>query len=404
MLKITKISAIVLIFYILFYLQVWGDNHIVLYGSAMIVVLSWGVYCLHIGYVDLAKVPYGIWNNIIMVIYALLTGIIVAYDYSTVISSSITFVAFSIVCIAISYVSSEEGSFDWVLYILVVLAIVCSVYAFFNGAVWENYGKTLSLTNNPHAFAAVMNLGIFSVAFLNKYERNAYSLASAFIIALLFYSIIECGSRKYLIASSCIIGIWIWSFFKKRWETSDLQQRVLLLLTLMLVLIIVLVFYRYVYLNSLAAKRMMSNDDLGDQKRIQFYRQAWEIFKDRPLLGGGYDQFRYYSGAHGYAHSTYAEAIADFGAIGCILYFSPLIGVTIQIINNAIFKSRDYRSMLLLALCIAEIFLGIGQIFFMEFYHFIAWTIIFNYSRLSSLEWASQVQGISKPSKYIRET
>lgn len=385
-------------------MQVWGDNHVVLYGSAIIIILSLGIYWLQTGYIDLSKVPYGVWNNIIMVIYALLTGIIVAFNYSTVISSSITFAAFSIVCIAISYVSSEEGSFDWVLHVLIILAIVCSIYALFRGVEWENYGKTLSLTNNPHTFAAVMNLGIFSVAYLNKYENNVYTLASTLLIIMFYYSIIECGSRKYLIASSCIICIWIWVSLKKRWETSDVQQRILLLLAIILVFIILLMFYRYVYLNSIASKRMMSDDDLGNQNRVLFYRRAWEIFKDRPLLGGGYDQFRYYSGVNGFAHSTYAEALADFGSIGCMIYFSPLIYSTVRVINNAIFVNKDYKSILLMALCVAELFLGIGQIFFMEFYHFIAWTIIFYYSVTMNLNQHYYLPAVKKLSKYIRET
>lgn len=381
----------------------WGDNHLVLYGSAIITMLSLGIYCLQTGYIDLAKVPYGVWNNIIMVIYSLLTGIIVAYNYSTVISSSITFAAFSIVCIAISYVASEEGSFEWLLYVLIVLAIVCSIYAMFLGSEWENYGRTLSKTNNPHAFAAVMNLGLFSVAYTNKYENNVHSLVSAFFIILFYYSIIECGSRKYLIASSCITGIWIWAYFKKRWEASDIQQRVFLLLALVTVFILVFLLYRYVYLNSTAYRRMMASDDMGNQNRILFYRKAWEIFKDRPLLGGGYDQFMYYSGVNGYAHSTYAEALADFGGLGCTLYFLPLIWTTIQVIHNALFINNDYRSILLLALCLAELFLGIGQIFFMEFYHFVAWTIIFYYSRPMGVKKGSQEIVDNNYSKYIRK-
>ena len=381
----------------------WGDNHLVLYGSATITVLSMGIYCLQTGYIDLAKVPYGVWNNIIMVIYALLTGIFVAYNYSTVISSSITFAAFSFVCIAISYVASEEGSLDWLLYVLIVLAIVCSIYAILRGSEWKNYGRTLSLKNNPHTFAAVMTLGIFSVTYTNKNESIANSLVSAILIILFYYSIIECGSRKYLVASSCIISIWIMASFKKRWETSDIHQRILLLFALIIVFILTILFYRYVYLNSIASKRMMANDDLGNQNRILYYRKAWEIFKDRPLLGGGYDQFKYYSGSNSYAHSTYAEALADFGGLGCALYFLPLIWTTIKVINDAIFIDKDYRSILLLALCMAELFLGIGQIFFMEFYHFVSWTIIFNYSRSMGLKKGSMPLVESNYSKYIRK-
>ena len=57
---------------------------------------------------------------------------------------------------------------------------------------------------------------------------------------------------------------------------------------------------------------------------MDFYKIAWQIFVEKPLLGGGLNQFRYWSGTGAYSHSTYAEAIADFGLVGCIIYFFPI--------------------------------------------------------------------------------
>ena len=91
MLKVTKISATVLIFYVLFYLQVWGDNHLILYGSAMAVVLSMACYCILNGSLKYANVPYGIWNNLILAIYAVVTGFIIQADTMSILSSSIAY-------------------------------------------------------------------------------------------------------------------------------------------------------------------------------------------------------------------------------------------------------------------------------------------------------------------------
>lgn len=384
MLKITKISATALIFYILFYLQVWGDNHIILYGTAAVTVLSMAVYCFQQGYLDFSNVPFGIWNNLIMVAYSLITGFFVAYNYDAVISSCITFASFSIVCVAICYVSSEEGSFEWVLKVLIALAIVCAVYALFRGADWVGYGRTLSLTNNPHAFAAVMNLGIFSVAFLRRNKERAVSLFSALLILFFFYSIIECGSRKFLIASLCLIIIWLFASFKNQWLKSNCQQRIIWVVLSTAFLLLAIYFFRRMYSQSSLYLRMQEADDSGNQNRIRMYLKAWDILLEHPIFGGGYDQYKYFSvskGVGGYAHSTYAEAIADFGFVGSILYFAPIVYVSYQILRKAFIFERNYGAALLAALCIAELFLGIGQIFFMEFYHFLAWMMIFYYSK-----------------------
>lgn len=397
MLKITKISAAALIFYILFYLQVWGDNHIILYGTAVVTVLSMAVYCFQQGYLELTKVPFGIWNNLIMVVYSLITGFFVAYNYEAMVSSCVTYAAFSAVCVATCYASSMEGSFEWVLKVLIALAVVCAVYALFQGAYWIGYGRTLSMTNNPHTFAAVMNLGIFSVAFIMRNKENAFSLISVLLILFFFYSIIECGSRKYVIASSCFVILWLFASFKKQWNKSNNQQRIIWLFSCACFILLAVYLFRRVYSQSDLNYRMQEMNNSGNQKRVWFYEQAWKIWMDHPFFGGGFDQFKYLSGAGGYAHSTYAEAIADFGFVGCVLYFSPIFYASYQILKRALSTERNYSALLLASLCVAELFLGVGQIFFMEFYHFLTWMILFYYSQEEPREKQSSFQY-----KYIR--
>lgn len=398
MLKITKISATALIFYILFYLQVWGDNHIILYGTAIITAISMLAHCFQQGYMDLSKVPFGIWNNLIMVVYSLITGFFVAYNYDAVISSCVTYAAFSIVCVATCYASSVEGSFEWVLKVLIALAVVCAVYALFQGAYWIGYGRTLSMTNNPHTFAAVMNLGVFSVAFIRRNKESTFSLISALLILFFLYSIIECGSRKYLIASLFLVFLWIYASFKDQWIKSNNQQKVIWFFLGATFLLLSVYLFRRIYSQSDLNLRMQETDDMGNKNRIKMYLEAWNIFLEHPIFGGGYDQYKYLSGTGGYSHSTYAEAIADFGFVGCVLYFSPIFYTSYQIMKRTLSTERNYASLLLAAMCISELFLGVGTIFFMEFFHFLAWTILFYYSK----DKEPREKALSSQYKYIR--
>ena len=382
MLKITKISATALIFYILFYLQVWGDNHLILYGTAFLSVLSMLIHCIQQGYMNFSNVPYGVWNNLIMVIYTLTTGLFVSDNYATTVSSSVTFAAFSIVCVSICYASSEEGSFEWVLKVLIVTALVCALYAIFRGNDMKGYGRTLSATNNPHSFSAVMSLGIFSVAYIRRaIDERIKLVLSIGLISLFFYSIIQSGSRKYFVSSLGLIVIFIIACLKKWLSKGDVQQRILFVFASIGFLLVALFYFKGIYYQSNMYLRMNAVDNAGNQNRIEFYKKAWEIFLDHPIFGGGYDQFQYLSGTGGYAHSTYAEAIADFGLVGSVIYFTPMIWILFRLLKEALIEERDYSSLLLAAFCLSEIFLGIGQIFFMEFYHFISWMIIFYYSR-----------------------
>ena len=385
LLKVTKLSASILIIYILFYLQIWGDNHLVLYGSAVIMIFSMLVHCFQVGYLDMSNIPYGIWNNLIIVIYALLTGILIVNDYNTVIGSSVTFASYSLVCIAICYVSSVEKSLDWLLILLIGVASICSLYALVHGYIWEGYGRTLSKTNNPHTYAAVMYLGIFSTVFIQQKSKIKRLIICTVLVSIFFYSIIECGSRKYLLVSTCFIILWICTTLKTRWIEGDTRERIHVLIIGVAVIVIGVYLYREIYMHSSISIRMMNDNDLGDKNRIKNYKKAWEIFLNHPLFGCGYDQFQYLSGTNVHSHSTYAEALADFGIIGCFLYFSPFIYTIRKLYSRVFITDKDVLSLLVLALCIAELFLGAGQIFFMDFYHFLAWTIVFYYAADTSL-------------------
>lgn len=406
MLKITKLSTTVLIFYIFFYQQVWGDNHLVLYGTAAIAVLSMIIHCAHEGFLICDRVPYGIWNNLILVVYAIVTGFFVAANYLITLQSAITFLAFTAVCIAMCYASAAEGNFEWVLKVLIALALICSVYTLAFGTEWVGYGITLSATNNPHYLAAVLNLGIFSIVYLYRNRKSKFSAFSAALIALFMVVTIECGSRKYLLASALVVGIWVWAIVREGWKAKDGSRRTITLLGLIAFAGVAYYIIQNVYLGSDTQIRMQNNNnmDMGNQERILFYEQSWEIFLDHPLFGGGLNQFKLLSGTGMYAHSTYAEAIADFGFVGCLLYFTPIIAAVYRILGRVFDINRNYGDYILLALCLSELFIGTGQIFFMEFHHFVAWSILFFYSQpiIKSVSGNLQLQPNNHVWKYIR--
>ena len=383
MLKVTKISSAILIFYILFYQQVWGDNHLILYSFAAITVLSVSIYCIRKGFMAYKHVPYGIWNNLIMVVYAIGIGFFVTNNFMTTFRSSITILAFAVVCIAMCYASAEEGSFEWILKVLVFIALICSIYTLFRGTKFQNYGVTMSATNNPHTLAAVLYLGIFSVVFLPRNREKKFSLISAVLILLFSIVTIRCGSRKYLLANTLIEGVWAWAIVREGWQSGNSNRRIITMFMLIFFAGAAYYIIQNVYLGSDSHLRMQNSNDLGNQYRILFYEEAWKIFLDHPLFGGGLSQFQNLStvATGNYAHSTYAEAIADFGLVGCVLYFAPILAVSYRIIKKALSSKKDYGNYLLVALCLSQLFIGTTQIFFMEFHLFIAWAILFFYGQ-----------------------
>ncbi len=406
MLKVTKVSTAVLIFNILFIQEVWGENHLILYGAAAVSVLSIAIHCMQAGFLSSSHIPYGIWNNLIMVAYAVITGFFVSAYFTLTLRTSVTLLAFAAVCIAMCYASAEERSFEWVLEVMVALALVCSLYTLVRGTEWRGYGIVMSATNNPHDLAAVLNIGLFSVLYLSRNKKKKVSFSSVALVLLFTIVTIRCGSRKYLLANTLIEAIWVWTVVREEWKSGDSNRRFIIVFILAAIAFAAYYVIRNIYMSSDSYLRMQNSMDMGNQYRILFYKESWKIFLEHPFFGGGLNQFQILStvATGNYSHSTYAEAIADFGFVGCLLYFTPIIAVTCRIISKAFRSGRSYGDYLLLAYCLSELFIGTGQIFFMEFYHFIAWSILFvyGYPSMESEPQNLQVPQYARACKYIR--
>lgn len=363
-----------------------------------------GIHCINMGSLKYTNVPFGIWNNLALAIYSILVGFTMVENTLSILSSTITLLAYSIVCIAISYTATEEGSFEWVLKVLVALALVCSIYTLFFGVEWDRYGITMSKTNNPHNLAGVLNLGIFATAYMNRNKENKFSFISFILMMLFILVTIKCGSRKYLVANALIVTAWALAALKDKLSNEDKNQKILAVLIFIMFATVVYFISHDIFLSSNSYNRMQSNMDQGNQNRLWMYEKAWEIFLDHPIFGGGFNQFRYWSGTGGYSHSTYAEAIADFGVVGCTLYFLPILTVTCRLIRKCLNSERNYGNFVLLSFCILELFIGVGQIFFMEFHHFLVWTMLFFYAQTTdcSRNEASLLSAHKHIYKYIK--
>ena len=143
-------------------------------------------------------------------------------------------------------------------------------------------------------------------------------------------------------------------------------------ISLLLAVIIVYVLYRFYagyFLQSHTFQRFETfTDEDSNANRIAMYKKAFSFFWQKPLFGGGFDQYKFWCGGGGYSHATFAEAIADFGIIGSVLYFTPLLLMGMRLFKS-VFSSGNAKCQLVLAFYIAEMSLGIGQIFFLESQH-----------------------------------
>ena len=377
----------IFLFYNMWYKYAYSQRNIVLYGTAF-AATACTLYDLLTSRSDISDVfPMGVLINLLMCMYSVITGLFVARNYDVLFSAVKTYVAFSLVCLVICYISHQEKSIDWLLNILIGVNILSAVYVMFRGSYYRGYGYILGSTQNPNNLGLAMNIGIFCAAY--KTQRNKDKRLIYYGLAVLFYYIIVgCGSRKSLIAATLIMAMWLVPDAWQAWRKGNWMNRFILLCLVAIILFALRYYYQRIYVNTDIYNRMerLGSDEEGSSRaRKLLYQYAFDFFQDRPIIGIGLDQFRVWSPSHGYAHSTYAEAIADWGLIGCSIYFFPVIWAGYELIKKII-AQKDNMARTVFALVAIELFLGIGQIWFYEIEHLIAWTIIYLFLRLNSEE------------------
>lgn len=368
----------VLYIYACWYVQSFSNISILVKGCAIGIPLLFILHVLFEMHGDLfvEMVPKGVWINLVLSVYCMLVGPFVAFNSSALFASLIIYTGYAVASVVICYVSSVKESIDWFLKTVIVTALLCAFYALIRGDRYFGYGLRLSAHNNIHIFSLVLVFGVFALAYRAKNTVTSiviHLLPSAFLM----YCIVESSSRKCFIAAAIILLLWLCSVFRSLWREGQLGTNAVILLLSILIVYGMYRFYTGYFIQSRTFQRFEAfTDEDSNAGRISMYKIAFKIFLDKPLFGGGFDQYKYWSGRGGYSHATYAEAIADFGIIGSVLYFTPMLLMGIGLLRKA-FSSGNAKCQLVLALYIAEMFLGIGQIFFLEPQHIFIVTTLY---------------------------
>lgn len=374
---LAKATVSLFFIYILWYAEAIGDAIIVLYGSACLVVISTLIMINGKTY-RLAKPSMGLRIWILYAVLSLVFGFLVAKNFDILVSSLVTFLAFLCICICVNIICNTLGDIEWVLHILIFIAVLCAAYTLLFGFDYYNgiYVKTMSANNNPNTLGVMMVVGSFCTLYIVKNNIRSI-LCTLAMNALFLYIIIICGSKKALLAVALLLLFWGYLFIKEIFKNAKTYMKIFSIITGIIVLFAIFYYLTHYYINTVSFQRLMIASESGSTKlRTGMYEEAIKMFKASPICGQGYNQFIVLSSSGKYSHSTYAELISCGGIIGTFTFMLPIVIGGIQLIKNAR-REFNYKTGLIMNLFCVEIFLGAVNIYMYEFIHLIVWTIIF---------------------------
>lgn len=375
--SIAQGSIFLFLLYLLWYAEAFDTIATFLYGGTILVMGSTALYMNGRKWSEL-RLPSGLQWWVLFGLYSLLTGLVVATDRTILISALVTFFSFLIVIACISFVAYGEGQLDWLLKQIAAISIVCALYTLFRGFDYYNgvIVRTMGPGNNPNTLGVQMVFGTFCLLYISRPILKAL-LRNAAPIALFAYVIVLTGSKKALLAEAVLIFIWVIALFKGMKNAESVDGRLCAYGILVLCVGAIAFYFAKYYINTASFARMQTLNTSGSTAtRTDMYREAFLLFKRNPIFGIGYSQFRVVSSFGTYSHSTYAELIADTGAVGTLIFIYPIL-LTGKKLLVKVPSSVRYRQITLISLYIVEIFLGAANIFFYDFTHLLIWTVVF---------------------------
>ena len=231
----------------------------------------------------------------------------------------------------------------------------------------NDQNSRLSISNNSNTFGAMAAcmLGPLIYTFLN--ERNK-KLSQIIIMIALFIICLLSGSRQSIIT---VMIYFIFYYLTK--DIGDRKAWVNIIKRTIIVLILLLSSYVAIMKIEPLYKSIGNRFEdtigfiSGEQKadastysRINMINLAKETIRDNFWIGTGANNYKYMTYYKTYSHNNYIELLYDFGIIGLLLFYLPLVILLIKNIRCLRDKRQEKNKELLMPICILIAFFAGG--------------------------------------------
>ena len=243
------------------------------------------------------------------------------------------YVAIMINVLAVKYITYQKESIDeiftWLIPISLLFLVQSIIVGSFDGQM------RFSPTGAVNQFGITTSyIYLFSLYGVKRNKGKRIVLFVTLILSLVLTLLT--GSRKALfnlVFFTCMVLL----FSKYDRNVFKNVGRVLLVAALAVVAIIIVLKVDTLY--NILGNRLVSlfsyfngnvQEDLSALRRDYMKDDAIALFKSHPILGIGLNNFKYVARYGTYAHSNYYELLCCLGIVGTLLYYIPLVIVSVK--------------------------------------------------------------------------
>lgn len=326
------------------------------------------------------SVPKQIFRFFTYGFFALITGLVFSPYKGFVLSSLIDYFENCVFLFVLFIISSED--IDFCPKVLVGISFPTCVIAIFKH--YTVFGR-LALSENAsiNTLAFVVSLGISgALILLGKGKKS--KIENFFLVGIIIFFVYELtliGARKYFLISAFSIVAWVFWCLRERLKAENKNTSWVKYVAFLILIGIGIYAFLPQFLESTVYGRLSGAIDRSqsDQLRLQFYHISFQMLRENPFSGLGFNSFTPYNGGMP-AHSTYAELWSGTGIIGTILFFVPLVRILFDNMTFLKINTEKVNARTNIIVFVAYLLLGLGIALQYEalFYFIMAYLISFS--------------------------
>lgn len=203
--------------------------------------------------------------------------------------------------------------------------------------------------------------------FWNKSKKLSHRIIQITLFTVFISSVVLSASRGGFITTLVFLTVWLLlsnlDLFKK--------NKFVFIVIIIIMYPILIFLYDFLIVNTFLGERIThtvnTDAEITDEKRVQLYIFAFQVFLNNPVFGIGLSQFLVLTNYSAFTHSEYMELLSTTGIVGfsIMMYFYIIIFLKVWRLRKKVNSNvLLYRLNLFVALIIA---FGVYGIFYTNF-------------------------------------
>jgi O-antigen ligase len=276
--------------------------------------------------------------------YMIIFPSLFAVSFSAHIKQWITSFEYMLVMLCVVYICRTRDCTEFFIKNFMLLYLVMCVIFLSSPVAYKGVGAgrySFGLYMNPNGFAIGLTTGVFSTLYLVSKKKIPVIIGLGLSLVFL-YAVFQTGSRKGLVGCICCIVMWVIIWYIPSGPRRQSLRKLGRFLFILLFIAAALVVLKPYYANSALARRMTyAIEEMLSGTRGGMYSLGYDLWKQNPIFGIGFQGFSRYYPTGSYSHATLVEVPVSGGTVGLLLYLAAYF----ILLKDIVKKIRQDRRM-----------------------------------------------------------